>query len=341
MAMEVHLPRHPVFLVLRGSALARILLTSNTSSKLMLSIGPEEEEPIAPFPDGGLRAWATVFGAFLIQLYTQLRSVFIKVDLFLISKTDITSPSDFYVRDCLSHPSSSAISDVALRSTGHISIPGVESQSFSRLLFYGGCFIQSFSISILSLCQRQKLCQMFLAQGVGMGLGAGIVYIPSMATVSYYFQKRRALAMSIVASGSSFGAIIHPIMLNNTLHRSLGFEDALDAMTHGIDHTFSFYALVILSASSFVGRIVPGFFANSREASLLPIIFCESSSVRLMLNIMWHVQPFPSTTTTIIAKESAGSPATRADIQYRAFITVSSIDICFTRNHARIGRGGV
>jgi hypothetical protein len=72
---------------------------------------------------------------------------------------------------------------------------------------------------------------MFLAQGVGMGLGAGIVYIPSMATVSYYFQKR-------------------------------------------------------------------------------------------MLNIMWHVQPFPSTTTTIIAKESAGSPATRADIQYRAFITV-------------------
>ncbi|KAJ7915918.1 hypothetical protein B0H13DRAFT_1871661 [Mycena leptocephala] len=390
MAMEVHLPRHPVFLVLRGSALARILLTSNTSSKLMLSIGPEEEEPIAPFPDGGLRAWATVFGAFLIQLYTQLRSVFIKVDLFPISKTDITSPSDFYVRDCLSHPSSSAISDVALRSTGHISIPGVESQSFSRLLFYGGCFIQSFSISILSLCQRQKLCQMFLAQGVGMGLGAGIVYIPSMAIVSYYFQKRRALAMSIVASGSSFGAIIHPIMLNNTLHRSLGFEDAvrasaglvtgllllacllmcprlpppqsspefwkslgcfiddkpyvlatlglalfsiafyfalfvlqLDAMTHGIDHTFSFYALVILSASSFVGRIVPGFFANSREASLLPIIFCESSSVRLMLNIMWHVQPFPSTTTTIIANESAGSPATRADIQYRAFITVA------------------
>jgi MFS family permease len=70
---------------------------------------------------------------------------------------------------------------------------------------------------------------MFFAQGIGMGLGAGIVYIPSMAIVSHYFQKRRALAMSIVASGSSFGAIIHPIMLNNTFHSSLGFEDAVRA----------------------------------------------------------------------------------------------------------------
>jgi MFS family permease len=70
---------------------------------------------------------------------------------------------------------------------------------------------------------------MFFAQGVGMGLGAGIVYIPSMAIVSHYFQKRRALAMSIVASGSSLGAIIHPIMLNNTLHSRLGFEDAVRA----------------------------------------------------------------------------------------------------------------
>lgn len=70
---------------------------------------------------------------------------------------------------------------------------------------------------------------MFLAQGVGMGLGAGIVYIPSVAIISHYFHKRRALAMSIVASGSSLGAVIHPIMLNNTLHSSLGFGTAVRA----------------------------------------------------------------------------------------------------------------
>lgn len=35
--------------------------------------------------------------------------------------------------------------------------------------------------------------------------------------------------MTIVASGSSLGAIVHPIMLNNTLHSRLGFGNAVRA----------------------------------------------------------------------------------------------------------------
>lgn len=35
--------------------------------------------------------------------------------------------------------------------------------------------------------------------------------------------------MSVVASGSSFGAVIHPIMLNNTLHTTLGFGNSVRA----------------------------------------------------------------------------------------------------------------
>lgn len=70
--------------------------------------------------------------------------------------------------------------------------------------------------------------QIFLAQGLGLGLGSGAMYVPSIAVVSHYFQKRHALAMAIVASGSSLGAVVHPIMLNNTL-QSLGFENAVRA----------------------------------------------------------------------------------------------------------------
>ena len=55
-----------------------------------------------------------------------------------------------------------------------------------------------------------------------------MVYIPSVAVLSQYFHKRRALAMTIVASGSSLGAIIHPIMLNNTLDK-MGFARATRA----------------------------------------------------------------------------------------------------------------
>ena len=35
--------------------------------------------------------------------------------------------------------------------------------------------------------------------------------------------------MSIVAAGSSFGSVIHPIMLNNTLNSSLGFGNSVRA----------------------------------------------------------------------------------------------------------------
>ena len=76
---------------------------------------------------------------------------------------------------------------------------------------------------------KDQLCslfQVFLTQGLGAGIGAGIMYVPSLAVLSHHFHTRRAMAMSLVAIGASLGAIIHPIMLNNTLHSSLGFAGA-------------------------------------------------------------------------------------------------------------------
>lgn len=55
-----------------------------------------------------------------------------------------------------------------------------------------------------------------------------MLYIPSIAVISQYFHARRALAMTVVAAGSSFGAVIHPLMLNNTLPQ-LGFATAARA----------------------------------------------------------------------------------------------------------------
>jgi len=68
--------------------------------------------------------------------------------------------------------------------------------------------------------------QVFLTQGLGAGIGAGILYVPGLAVLSHHFHNRRAMAMTLVATGSSLGSIVHPIMLNNTLHGSLGFAKA-------------------------------------------------------------------------------------------------------------------
>lgn len=38
-----------------------------------------------------------------------------------------------------------------------------------------------------------------------MGLGAGLLYIPSLALVGIWFSRKRALAMGIVMSGIAVG----------------------------------------------------------------------------------------------------------------------------------------
>ena len=48
--------------------------------------------------------------------------------------------------------------------------------------------------------------QVFLAQGLCVGLGGGMVYVPSMAAASTSFgEAKRPLVMGIVASGAGFG----------------------------------------------------------------------------------------------------------------------------------------
>jgi hypothetical protein len=50
-----------------------------------------------------------------------------------------------------------------------------------------------------------------------------------MAVVSQYFRKRRELVMTFVASGACLGAVVHPIMLNNTLNGPIGFANGVRA----------------------------------------------------------------------------------------------------------------
>jgi MFS family permease len=71
--------------------------------------------------------------------------------------------------------------------------------------------------------------QVFLSQGVCMGLGAGLLYIPSLALVGVWFSKKRALALGIVMSGIAVGGVIYIIMFDK-LTKSAGFPWAIRAI---------------------------------------------------------------------------------------------------------------
>ncbi|KAF7303596.1 MFS general substrate transporter [Mycena indigotica] len=178
--------------------------------------------PPPAFPDGGFQAWGTVFGSFLIMFcgfgYSSSFGVY----------------QDFYVRDYLSHSSPSAISwigsvNIFIILAGGFITGRLHDRGHFYPLIYVGSFLVALSLFMLSLAQPNQLYQILLAQGIANGVGAGMTYIPCIAVVSQHFSpKRRALAMTIIASGSSLGAVVHPIMLNNLLPR-LGFGNTVRA----------------------------------------------------------------------------------------------------------------
>lgn len=53
-----------------------------------------------------------------------------------------------------------------------------------------------------------RVWQLYLSHGILIGLGVGFTYIPSIAILSQWFQKRRSLANGISTAGSGIGGLI-------------------------------------------------------------------------------------------------------------------------------------
>lgn len=74
-----------------------------------------------------------------------------------------------------------------------------------------------------------KYYQVLLAQGVAVGLGAGMVFIPALQIVGTYFSTRRSTAMGLAATGSGVGGIVYPLLLRSLL-TTLGLRWAIRVM---------------------------------------------------------------------------------------------------------------
>ena len=73
--------------------------------------------------------------------------------------------------------------------------------SISQPEHYYQVLPSTFFLTIVNKTHR-AFSQLLLAQGFGMGMAVGIMYIPGLGVISHYFQKRRALAIGIATSVS-------------------------------------------------------------------------------------------------------------------------------------------
>ncbi|KAI0060366.1 MFS general substrate transporter [Artomyces pyxidatus] len=172
-------------------------------------------------PDGGWWAWSTVAGAVLIQF----TAGYVRHSSYLLN---------YFVRYFLSNSSSSDISWIGSVATfltlsgGFVTGRYFDNGYFFHLLIVGGALV-TFCLFMLSLAQPQNYYQVFLSLGLGFGIGTGTTYVPSIAIVAQHFSHKRALVMGIASSGSSLGSLLHPIMLNNLIHGSVGFANGVRA----------------------------------------------------------------------------------------------------------------
>ncbi|KAF7876705.1 hypothetical protein EAF04_001789 [Stromatinia cepivora] len=163
---------------------------------------------LGPPPDGGLRAWIQVILSHLVIMNT-----WGFINSFGVFQT-------YYV-STLQRPASdiSWIGSIQIfllffvgTFTGRLTDAG-----YFRSVFLIGTIIGLVGIFMTSI--STTYWQVFLAQGICMGLGNGCLFCPALATLSTYFSTKKSLVIGIAAAGGATGGIVFPIMVQQLLPR--------------------------------------------------------------------------------------------------------------------------
>lgn len=95
-----------------------------------------------------------------------------------------------------------------------------------QYLYLGSGIGTVIALLMLSFTQSGQFWQVFLAQGLLMGLTIAFGVQPAQTIVGQHFKERRALAMGLVTTGSALGGIGFPLMFEKLVPR-IGLANTL------------------------------------------------------------------------------------------------------------------
>lgn len=163
-------------------------------------VAPPPPSTDAP-PDGGTAAWLVVLGAWCccFTSYGWLSSIGVFQTYY----------QEYLLQDYSPSAISWILSVQVFVLTVLAPVNGQVFDSFgSRHLVCIGSFFHVFGLVMLSL--STEYYQVFLAQSICSGIGSACLYHGCINSANTWFAKKRGLALGIVASGASVGAIIVP-----------------------------------------------------------------------------------------------------------------------------------
>ncbi|KAL1840931.1 hypothetical protein VTK73DRAFT_3624 [Phialemonium thermophilum] len=111
-----------------------------------------------------------------------------------------------------------------------------------------GSFMHVFGLMMASI--SSKYYQFLLAQGVCSAIGVAAIFQPSINCIPGWFFKKRGAAYGVVATGSSLGGIIFPIMISRLINQ-VGYGWALRSAA------FLILALVLIANATVRSRLPP------------------------------------------------------------------------------------
>ncbi|KAI0350163.1 MFS general substrate transporter [Trametes cingulata] len=193
------------------------------------------------YPDGGLKAWLTVFGAVLA--------------LFCCGQlTAFGAFETWYTQNQLRELPASTISWIGSLQLWVLYFSGgflgrIFDACGPRVVLIPGSMILVVSTMLTSVCT--KYYQFLLVQGLLTGLSYGMLFYPTFASISTHFRKYRATAVGIAIAGSGVGGVVFPIMYRQ-LFSKIGFGWAVRASG------FLCLVLCTISCATITSRLPPG-----------------------------------------------------------------------------------
>ncbi|KAF4630597.1 hypothetical protein G7Y89_g7545 [Cudoniella acicularis] len=180
----------------------------------------------ADFPDGGFEAWLVVVGGIF---------------------------QDYYQQHLLQQYSSSTVSWVPSMEVFCMFLGGpIYGKAFDnygpRYLLLFGTIAHVFGLMMASLSTQYY--QLLLSQGVVSSLGASAIFYAAMSSVGTWFFKNRAAAFGIMASGSSLGGVVIPIMVSKLIPQ-IGFPWTMRAAA------FMILGMLIIANLTVKSRLTP------------------------------------------------------------------------------------
>ncbi|SMY23223.1 unnamed protein product [Zymoseptoria tritici ST99CH_1A5] len=230
-------------------------LKGDNSSKDDNSVRIDDEEETLELIDGGTRAWLQVAGSFL---------VFGNLFGFVFAFGTFQSYYELTYLPSTSASNIAWIGTVALfllLFVGSLSGPLFDRGYFRTMLLLGAA-IETLGVFLVSI--STTYWQLMLTQGVLMGLGNGLLFLPGIALVSRSFRKHRAVAMGIATCGSPVGGVVYILVFERLILRTT-FGETVRAMGFLMLGTYALSIPLLLFRATNLGDLVAGGASRPRQ----------------------------------------------------------------------------